>query len=155
MFRDVRIVAAVPRVERQVPVFGVASVTDRNRSDARRDDPVNHDRGQQNRREPDPAELPADPEGGSQRNRQEETTQPLVEVLLQEEGPVAAKDAPFKPALPPGSLELDCIDLSAMATGGVSRLRFGVLPPPQADGAVVTSTHGTRSYAGNPVEIVR
>ena len=136
-----------------VAVFRVAAIADRDRPDPRRDDPVDDDRGEKHRREPDPAGLPTDEERDPERDGHDQAAEALVEVLLQEEGVVAAEGAPFEPFGADGPVEARRVGLPALRARELAGLGLAVLARREAVGAVVPGAH-TR-YAGNPVATVR
>lgn len=142
----------MPGIERDVAVLAVASVADRNRTDTRRDNPVHDHADEQSGGKPDPAEPPAHEERRTEREGHDETAEALIEILLHEEGPVAAEQA----SLDSGGAEdagrpHGIGPAAALARRrGVHRLRE--LARREATRTVVA---GPQGYAGKPVATVR
>jgi len=78
--------------------------------------------------------------------------EPLVEVLLEEEGAVAAEGAPFDRPGRGGGLEPGGIGLPAFRTAEVPGISRRVLAGGQAAWAVAAGAHG---QTGKPVATVR
>src|SRR5262249_51091559 len=135
-------VGAVPGIAPGVPVLGVASIADRNRADARGDDPIDQNGRQQDRSEPDPAETPADQERETEGNGHREAADPLVEVLLDEERPIPAERAPLDDS--GGRSRRRYGEGTAALGAGISaRLVAGEVAGGQTVGTVVAQTHGS------------
>lgn len=143
----------MPGIEWQVAILGVASVADRNRSDSTGHDPVDDDRREKNRGEPDPAELPADSERQGERDREKQATEALIEVFLQEEGAVPAERAAFdRPRR--RDLETRRVALTALLTPEIAGIGRRMVLRRQADRAVVAGSQAG-AQAGKPVATVR
>ena len=84
----------------------------------------------------------------------ERAAEPLVEVLLKEEGPLAAEGAALDPLGSDGPLEGNGIGASAFPARELSRLRSREFARGQAVGAV-PAREQPLSYAGKPVATVR
>jgi len=128
-------------IERQVPILGVAPVADRNRTDSPGDDPVDHDRRQEDRREPDPSELPSRVERQPEGNCHQEAAETLIEILLDEEGAVAAEDASLDRRDRRRAFGPDRVGRRTPPARELSSLRTAVLPRLETVRAVAAGTH--------------
>lgn len=141
------------RIEWKVAVLGVAPVADRNRTDSPGDDPVDDDRHEEDRREPDPSESPSRKERKSERNRHQEAAEALVEVLLNEEGAVAAENAPFDRSTRRRPFEPDGVGRRALPARELPSVGVDVVARFEAARTVPAGAHA--GYAGKPVAIVK
>lgn len=141
-------------IEWQVAILGVASVADRNRSDSAGHDPVDEDRREKNRSEPDPAEFPADRERQGERDRKKQAAEALIEVFLQEEGTVSAERAAFDRARRRDALEARRVTLAALLTSEIAGRGRRMVLRRQADRAVVVRSQAD-AQAGKPVATVK
>ena len=142
----------MPRILRDVAVLGVASVADRNRTHAARDEPIDQDGREKDGSEPDPAEPIAHEDGEKQRERQDQTAETLIEITLNEEGPVAAERASLDAPPLLRSLHADRVRSAASGTLEVAGFPLRVIAAPETTRAVVTDAH---RQAGKPVATVR
>ena len=140
-------------IDRQVAILGVASVADRNRLDSTSDDPIDEDRHQQNGSEPDPPERPADEQRRAQGECEQEASQALIEVLLEEERAVPAERAPLDRPRRGDSFESRRVRRAAPLAAELARIGRGVNLRGEAARAVTAGAQP--GYAGKPVATVR
>lgn len=98
---DVGIVRVVTRHVGHLAVLGVAAVADHHLRHPARVETVRDDEEEEHGDQPDAAESPGGREGGACPDREEETAEPLIEVLLREE----RRPAAVRAALDPGPVE--------------------------------------------------